>query len=160
MAKPSSNRASTRVSRIVKAEREAVYHAFLDPASVALWFAPDKMKGRVHAFDVRVGGTFRMSLTYQDQAHPVSGKTSEDTDTFQGRFVELRPYERIVEAVLFESLDPAFRGKMKMIVNLAEAEGGTEVTVTCEDIPTGIKPEDNEQGCKESLQKLAKLLEE
>jgi uncharacterized protein YndB with AHSA1/START domain len=159
VAKPSSKGASTRVSRIVKAEREAVYHAFLDPDSVALWLAPDKMKGRVHAFDARVGGTFRMSLAYQDQAHPVSGKTSEDTDTFQGRFVELVPCERIVEAIVFESPDPAFRGEMKMFVNLAQAEGGTEVTITCEDIPTGIKPEDNERGCKESLQKLAKLLE-
>jgi uncharacterized protein YndB with AHSA1/START domain len=101
-----------------------------------------------------------MSLTYQDQAHRVSGKTSEDTDTFQGRFVELVPNERIVEAVVFESPDPAFAGEMKMIVNLADADGGTEVTIICEDIPAGVKLEDNEQGCKESLQKLAKLLEQ
>jgi hypothetical protein len=52
-----------------------------------------------------------------------------------------------VDVVEFESPDPAFAGEMKMIVTLADAEGGTEVTITCEDIPAGIKPEDNEQGC-------------
>src|SRR5713226_3769925 len=88
-----------------------------------------------------------------------TGKTSEDTDTYQGRFVELVPYAKIVEVIEFESQDPAFAGEMRMIVSLADADGGTEVTVLCEDIPKGIRPEDNELGCKESLQKLTALLE-
>jgi hypothetical protein len=64
-----------------------------------------------------------------------------------------------VEVVEFESQAPEFAGEMKIIVNLADAEGGTGVTMLCQDIPPGIRPEDNEQGCKESLQKLAALLE-
>jgi uncharacterized protein YndB with AHSA1/START domain len=71
----------------------------------------------------------------------------------------LIPYERIVEAIVFESPDPQFAGEMRMIVTLADAHGGTEVTIVCEDIPEGIRPEDNEMGCKESLQKLAALVE-
>jgi len=42
---------------------------------------------------------------------------------------------------------------------LADADGGTESTILCEDIAKGIRPEDNELGCKDSLQKLAALLE-
>jgi uncharacterized protein YndB with AHSA1/START domain len=159
MTEASGKRASTRVSRIVRANRKAVYHAFLDPDSVASWLSPDNMRGRVYAFDAREGGTFRVSLTYQDQAHSLSGKTSEDTDTYQGRFVELVPYAKIVEVIQFDSDDPAFAGEMRMIVSLTDADGGTEVTVLCEGIPEGIRPEDNELGCKESLQKLAALLE-
>ena len=151
MTGSSPKRASTRVSRIIKAERKAVYHAFLDPDSVASWLSPDNMRGHVHAFDASEGGTFRISLTWQDQAHSLSGKTSEDTDTYQGKFVELVPYAKIVEVIDFESQDPAFAGEMRMIVSLADADGGTEVTVLCEDIPKGIRPEDNELGCKESL---------
>jgi uncharacterized protein YndB with AHSA1/START domain len=117
------------------------------------------MRGRVYSFDAREGGTFRVSLTYQDQAHSLSGKTSEDTDTYQGRFVELVPYAKIVEVIQFNSHDPAFGGEMRMIVSLADADGGTEVTVLCEGIPERIRSEDNELGCKESLQKLAALLE-
>jgi uncharacterized protein YndB with AHSA1/START domain len=159
MTESSRNRVSTRVSRILKANRKAVYDAFLDANSVTSWLAPNNMKGQVHAFDAREGGKFRMSLTYLDPKHSLSGKTSEDTDTFRGRFVELVPYEKIVEAVEFESQDPAFAGEMRMTVSLADTAEGTEVTILCEDIPKGIRPEDNELGCKESLQKLAALIE-
>src|ERR1700730_12779023 len=99
MTEPAVGRASTRVSRIIKAPRKAVYQACLDPDAVATWRAPDNMKGHVHVFDAREGGTFRMSLTYQDPARSPGGKTSEDTDTFQGRFVELVPDEKVVEAI-------------------------------------------------------------
>lgn len=95
MTESSVKRASTRVSRIVKAERKAVYHAFLDPDSVASWLSPDNMMGHVHAFDAREGGTFRISLTYQDQAHSLSGKTSEDTDTYQGDLSNWSPTRRL-----------------------------------------------------------------
>jgi uncharacterized protein YndB with AHSA1/START domain len=99
----------------------------------------------------REGGKFRMSLTYQEPGL-LPGKTS-------GRFVELVPYAKIVEVVEFESHDEALAGEMRMTVSLADADGGTEITILCEDIPKGIRPEDNELGCKESLQKLAALLE-
>jgi uncharacterized protein YndB with AHSA1/START domain len=131
---------------------------FLDPDTVASWLAPDNMTGHVHTFDAREGGKFRMSLTYQEPGH-LPGKTSGDADTFQGRFVELVPYAKIVEVVEFESHDEAFAGGMRMTVSLADADGGTEITILCEDLPKGIRPEGNELGCKESLQKLAALLE-
>ena len=87
MTEPSVKRASTRVSKIIKAPRKAVYQACLDPDAVAAWRAPDNMKGHMHLFDAREGGTFRMSLIYQDPEHSPGGKTAEDTDTFHGRFV-------------------------------------------------------------------------
>jgi len=106
MNESSAKRASTRVTGIIKAERKAVYHAFLDPDSVASWLAPNNMRGHAHAFDAREGGTFRMSLRYQNTERSLAGKTSEDTDTFQGRFFELVPDKKIVEVVEFESQDP------------------------------------------------------
>jgi hypothetical protein len=47
---------------------------------------------------------------------------------------------------------------MKITTSFTDANEGTDITVLCEDIPEGIRPEDNEMGCKESLQKLAALL--
>ncbi len=163
MTKPSAMGASTQVSRFIKAPRRAVYATFLDPAKVASWLPPATMRGRVHAYDARQGGRFRMSLTYlnqEDSPGGKGGKTSEDTDTFQGRFLELVPYERIVWVVEFESNASAFAGEMRITWKLAEARGGTEVTVRCEDIPPGIQPKDNEAGSISSLQKLAALLEQ
>jgi len=152
-------RASTRVSRIIKAPRRAVYEACLDPDAVASWRVPDNMTAHVHVFDPREGGTYRMSLTYRDPKQSPGGKTSEDTDTFQGRFVELVPDEKIVEAIEFDSRDPAFAGEMKMTTRLVDADGGTEVTILSQDLPPGIRPEDNEEGTRQALQKLAALLE-
>ncbi len=151
--------ASTKISRIIKAPRHAVYRACLNPDALAKWRVPDNMTARVHVFEAREGGTYRMSLTYRDPTQSPGGKTSEDTDTFQGRFVELVPDEKIVEAIEFESRDLGFAGEMNITTRLADAKDGTEVTILCEGLPVGIRPEDNETGTRQSLQKLAGLLE-
>jgi uncharacterized protein YndB with AHSA1/START domain len=152
-------RASTTVSKIIRAPRHAVYEACLDAAALAKWRVPDNMTARVHVFEAREGGTYRMSLTYQDPQQSPGGKTSKDTDTFQGRFVELVPDEKIVEAIAFESRDSGFAGEMKMTTRLADTKDGTEVTMLFENLPAGIRSEDNETGTRQSLQKLAALLE-
>ncbi len=151
-------RASTTVSKIIRAPRHAVYKACLDPAALAKWRVPDNMTARVHAFEAREGGKYRMSLTYRDPQQSPGGKTSEDTDTFQGRFVEVVPDEKIVEAIEFESRDSGFAGEMKMTTRLSDTNDGTAVTILCEGLPSGIRPEDNETGTRQSLQKLAALL--
>lgn len=158
MTEPSVGRASTRVSKTIKAPRAAIYQACLDPDALAVWRVPDNMNGHVHVFDAREGGTFRMSLTYKDPEQSPGGKTSEGTDTFQGRFIELVPYEKIVEVIEFESQDPRFAGEMKMTTSFTDTDEGTEITVLCEDIPAGIRPEDNEVGTEQALQKLATLV--
>lgn len=154
-----SDLASTVVSRIIAAPREAVYRAFLDPDALAAWLPPESMKGVVHAFEAREGGRFSMSLLYPEGDTSGRGKTSEGTDTFQGRFVTLVPRERIVWAVTFQSGDPSFAGEMIVTTTLADAGSGTRVTLRCDNIPRGIRPQDNEDGSRASLEKLAALLE-
>jgi uncharacterized protein YndB with AHSA1/START domain len=149
----------TSVTRLIRAPREAVYRACLDPEALAAWRVPDNMVGHVHAFDAREGGVLRMSLTYLDADQSPRGKTSQDTDTFQSRFVELVPGEKIVEAIEFESEDPRFSGEMTITTTLADAAMGTDVTILCQGLPAGVRPEDNEMGTRQSLQKLAALVE-
>src|SRR5438477_5346354 len=108
MTEPSTSAGSTRVSRIIKAPRKTIYQAFLDPEAVASWLAPDTMRGHLHTFDPREGGTFRISLTYQNPGDSQRGKTASDTDTYHGRFVQLVPDEKIVEVIEFESQEPGF----------------------------------------------------
>jgi len=150
---------SSRVSRIIKAPREAVYRACLDPDALVAWRAPDNMIGRMFAFDARVGGRYRMSLTYRNADHRLAGKTSEDTDAFEGRFLELVPNEKIVEVVTFETPDPTFAGEMAITTSLADADGGTRITMLFEGLPAGISPDDNREGAEQALRKLAALLE-
>jgi hypothetical protein len=60
---------------------------------------------------------------------------------------------------MFESQGQVFAGEMRITRSLADADEGIEVTVLCENIPKGIRPEDNEMRSRSSLQKLAALLE-
>ncbi len=150
----------SRVSRIIKASRKEIYQAFTNPSLVAIWLAPDNMQGEVHSFNAREGGSFEMTLTYQDLTQGARGKTSENKDSFKGRFTKLIPYKIIEEIIEFDSADPQFMGEMKMNVYLVDDdEGGTRVTLVFQDIPEGIRPEDNEEGSRQSLNKLAALLD-
>jgi uncharacterized protein YndB with AHSA1/START domain len=154
-----SDPTSTSCQKVINAPRAVVYRAFLDQDTLAAWLLPRSMKGVVHAFEAREGGTFRMSLIYPEDHSSSRGKTSDSTDTFEGRFVRLIPDEQIVSAVEFESADPSFAGEMIVRTTSAPAGSGTEVTITCENIPAGIRPEDNEAGCRSTLEKLAAFLE-
>jgi hypothetical protein len=49
---------------------------------------------------------------------------------------------------------------MTITTTFADADGGTDVTILCQDIPSGIRAEDNDLGTKQSLRKLAQLVEE
>ena len=100
----------TRIARHVNAPRAIVYRALLDAQAVATWMVPAGMTSRVHAFDPREGGWFRISLTYD--APTGTGKTTAHTDTFHGRFVKLVTNEQVVEVIEFETTDPALRGEM------------------------------------------------
>jgi uncharacterized protein YndB with AHSA1/START domain len=154
-----ARKTGTCVSRIIKAPRRTIYQAFLDPEALVSWLPPAEMKGRVYEFDAREGGAYRMSLTYVDSDHSPRGKTSDHTDVFRARFLELIPYERIVPLIEFESKDPAFADPMTLNWTLTDAPGGTEVTILCENAPEGIQPDDHEAGFRSTLENLAAFTE-
>jgi len=144
---------------VIKASRETLYRAFTDPEALAIWLAPGEMTGKIHEFDGRVGGGYQMSLFYPSSEHGQRGKTSEREDRFAARFVELTPPTRIVETINFDTDDPAFSGEMTMVVTFEDCDGGTELTILFEHIPSGIRPEDNDAGTRSSLEKLARYVE-
>ncbi len=148
---------STRISWRVNAPRASVYRALLDARAVATWMVPTGMTSHVHAFDPREGGAFRISLTYD--APTGTGKTTAQTDTYHGRFVELVSDEKVVEVVEFETADPVLRGAMTITFALTDADGGTEIQAVHDGLPSGVPPADNEAGWRSSLAKLAALVE-
>lgn len=150
---------STRTSRIIKASPEKLYEAFMDPAILITWLPPGKMTGKLHAFDGRVGGGFRLSLFYPPDDSSFRGKTTEKEDLSEVRFVELVPQRKIVEAVTFVTDDPALKGEMTITVTFDEVPGGTEVTFACTDLPPGLRAEDNDEGARQSLEQLARRFE-
>jgi uncharacterized protein YndB with AHSA1/START domain len=143
------------VSRFIKATRQAIYEALVTREAVARWLPPQGATMEIQTFEPRIGGRFQMTLTFA----AASGKSTANTDVVVGRFVDLLPPERIVQAFEFASPDPAFAGTMMMHWVLEATAGGTIVTVTAENVPPGIRQPDHEAGMNSSLSNLATCVE-
>lgn len=148
---------STRVTRHLNAPPTRVYQALVDAEAVARWKVPAGMTCRVHEFDGRVGGTYRISLTYD--APDRMGKSTAHTDTYHGRFEKLVPGELVVEVDEFETADPDLLGEMTITVSLSGADGGTDLVAVHDGLPPGVSAADNETGWTEALARLAALVE-
>ena len=151
---------STRTARTIKARAEEVYAAFMDPDVLMDWLPPGGMTGVMHEFDARVGGGYRMSLFYPPTERSSRGKTAEREDMVSVRFVQLARPRRIVEAIRFHTDDPALLGEMRLVATFDPVSGGTNVTLLFEKLPPGLRPEDNEEGSRQSLEQLARCFED
>ena len=145
-------------AKLIRASASTIYRAFATPDSMETWSPPEGMTGRMLAFEFREGGAYRLLLTYEETQH-MPGKTSENADVVEVRFVKLVPDESIEQAVTFDSEDPAFSGEMRINWTLEPVPSGTLVTVCYEDVPAGIRPEDHQAGLDSTLTNLAAFAE-
>ena len=152
-------RTSTWNSKVIAESPERVYRAFVDRGDLLAWLPPGEMTGEFHTFDPQVGGGYEMSLYYPPDEETFRGKSAEREDRVKVRFAELDPPRRIVEAITFDSPDPAFAGEMTLTAWFDAVPGGTQVTLLFENLPPGLRPEDNEAGAEMSLEQLASYLE-
>lgn len=143
---------------MVAATPEQVYAALVDPEALVAWLPPDGMQGAFESFDARPGGSYRMVLTYEDPS-TAPGKTRDDADVVDVRFVGLVPDRRVVQAVDFVADDPAFAGTMTMTWEVTATEGGTRVDIVATGVPDGISAEDHAAGLASSLANLAAHVE-
>jgi uncharacterized protein YndB with AHSA1/START domain len=144
--------------RVIAAPASKLYDAFVDPEALATWLPPRGMTGRIDIFEPRPGGKYRMALRY-DETGSGQGKSDDDTDMVEGLFVELLRGERIVQRARFESDDPLMAGTMTMVWRFDSVPGGTRVTITCEDVPKGIRRKDHLAGLRSTLENLAAFAE-
>lgn len=149
-----------QASRIIRAAPSHVYQAFRSAAALESWLPPKGMTGSVLSFSFDEGRGYRMRLTYDepgrsDEPGRPRGKTSAGSDEVDVRFVRLEENRRIVQVVDFDSEDPAFAGSMTMTWSFIAVREGTDVRVRCENVPSGIRPEDHAAGLSASLENLA-----
>jgi len=151
---------TTSNTKFIKATAEQVYQAFTDPKALETWLAPGDMTGKVHHFNWREGGGYGMSLFYPVNEKEMRGKTSAKEDRYTAKLVKLKPFKQIIQAIHFDSPDPGFAGEMIMEVSFDQTADGTNVTFLFKNIPTGIRPEDNEKGTLLTMEKLAHYVEQ
>jgi uncharacterized protein YndB with AHSA1/START domain len=139
---------SVQLHRVLRATPERIYRAFLDADAMAKWLPPNGFTGKVHQIDAKVGGGYKMSFT---------NFTSGNSHSFGGKYVELKPHERIRYTNQFDN--PGLPGEMTTTVTLKKVSIGTELNVLQEGIPSAIPAEACYLGWQESLTLLAKLVE-
>jgi uncharacterized protein YndB with AHSA1/START domain len=139
---------TVRLHRVLRAPPDRVYRAFLDPGAMVKWLPPHGFTGEVHEMDARVGGGYRMSFT---------NFGTRRSHSFGGRYVELKPEERIRYTDRFD--DPAMPGEMQVTVALRKVDCGTELQIVQEGLPPVIPLESCYLGWQESLSLLAQLVE-
>lgn len=144
-------------SRVVVAPLNRVYAALITESSLVEWLPPAGMTGRFERFDLRPGGSYRLVLSYPDGSG-VEGKAGGGSDVVEARILEVVGGERVVQAVDFESDDPAFAGTMRMTWAVSAVDGGTRIDIVAEDVPDGITAEDHAEGMASSLANLAAFL--
>jgi uncharacterized protein YndB with AHSA1/START domain len=137
-----------RLHRVLRAPPERIYRAFLDPSAMVKWLPPNGFTAKVHQFDAKVGGSYRMSFTNFTTGH---------SHSFGGEFLELVPNERIRHTDRFD--DPNLPGTMQTTISLKKVSVGTELSVVQEGVPEMIPPEACYLGWQESLLLLGKLVE-
>lgn len=139
-----------RLKRVIKASPEKIYKAFLDADALSAWLPPHGFVGRMHSFEPKVGGKFRMSF------YTV---TKSWQNTFGGTYIELVPNKRIVHTDKFETDDPTMQGEMKVTIVLTPHGDGTLIEIVQEGIPAGPAASGAPYGWAQSLDKLANLVE-
>ena len=139
---------SVQLHRVLRATPERIYRAFLDPDAMAKWLPPNGFTAKVHQIDAKVGAGYKMSFT---------NFTSGNSHSFGGKYVELKPYERIRYTNQFDN--PGLPGEMTTTITLKKVSVGTELNVVQEGIPSAIPTEACYLGWQESLTLLAKLVE-
>jgi uncharacterized protein YndB with AHSA1/START domain len=139
---------TVRLHRVLRADAERVYRAFLEPDAITKWLPPYGFTCKVHQMDPAVGGTFRMSF---------SNFGTGTTHSFGGEYRELVPSEKIRYVDRFE--DPNLPGEMETTITLRAVSCGTEMHIVQQGVPEAIPVEVCYLGWQESLAQLTKLVE-
>jgi uncharacterized protein YndB with AHSA1/START domain len=137
-----------RLHRVLRAPPERVYRAFVDADALCKWLPPHGFTAKMHHFDAKVGGGYRMSFT---------NFTTGGSHSFTVKYLELSPNERIVHTDQFD--DPNLPGEMRVTIAFKPVSVGTEINIEQAGVPDLIPPEACYLGWGESLTLLAQLVE-
>ena len=138
---------TVRLHRVFSAPPERVFRAFTDPDALVRWMAPHGFTAHVEHFDVRAGGSYRMSFT---------NFSTGTKHSFHGN------YRQVVQNQLLRYTDqfdmPELAGEIEVTIELKEVSVGTELQITQAGLPSVIPPDACYLGWQESLQLLSLLV--
>lgn len=140
-----------RLTRVIRAPRQKVYDAWVDPKVRKLWWcASPEMKPGICEIDAKVGGRFRVGMIGPDG--------TEHNAT--GEFTEMDPPNKLVFTWTWEH-DPSFGGDSLITIKLFETtfkdEPATELLFLHERLNTPQERSDHTWGWMGCIKNLGKL---
>jgi hypothetical protein len=141
---PSKKSSSLEVKRFIKSQREFVFSAWTMPEQIKQWFGPATCKVLDVQVDLRVGGTYRF--------HVFSEAMGEMW--VRGVYREISAPSKLVFTWQWEDDDDWKNVESVVTVELLEKDGGTEVRITHEGLPSDEHAGRHEHGWTGCLDKL------
>jgi uncharacterized protein YndB with AHSA1/START domain len=141
---------SLTLVRRIRARPAVVFQALTSAEGIAHWWGPDGGPVLLAESDARVGGFFRVRFRLLD------GTEHEST----GQYLELVAGRRVVMSFQWTvGGDPDERGEVsRVVIELAPADAGTELTFTHERLKTEATRSSHERGWAGALHKLERYL--
>lgn len=138
---------SLEIRRVINAPRDRVYAAWTDATQLKEWFGPEKVRTRELIADARVGGEFRWDLINPEG----------EEMTIRGEFRELKPDKKIVFTWKWDD-DETWKNHTSIVtVELSDRDGGTEVRLVHEKLPSEESRDRHSEGWNSVLDKLEKF---
>ncbi len=142
-----TEKTSLEIKRFINAPRARVYKAWTDPEQLKQWWGPEGVRTRSFAADARVGGKYRWDLLNQE---------GEEMTVF-GEYRELIAGKKIVFTWKWED-DEAWETTNSVVtIELSDRDGGTEVKLTHEKLPSEASRDRHNEGWSSVLDRLEKF---
>jgi len=143
-----AEKTSLEIERFINAPPARVYAAWTDPAQLKNWFGPEWVQTREINSDARVGGKFRWELINCDG----------EEKTIEGEYREIIPGKKIVFTWKHKD-DKLWENRTSMVtVEFSDRNGGTELRLKHEQLPSEESRDDHNQGWNSLLDKLEKFV--
>jgi uncharacterized protein YndB with AHSA1/START domain len=138
---------SLQIKRLFKAPRDRVYAAWTDSAQMKQWFGPENVQTRNLIADARVGGEFLWDLVNPEG----------ENMTIRGENRELQPSRKIVFTWQWQDDEDWENHTSIVTVELDDADGGTELRLTHEQLPNEASRDGHTRGWNSALDKLERF---
>ena len=147
MTTKSSDKLSLEIRRFINASPDRVYAAWTDPAQLKEWWGPESVRTRKFEADARVGGKYRWDLLNQE---------GEEMSVF-GEYRELIPGKKIVFTWKWDDDENWKRQNSIVTVELSDRDGGTELILRHEKLPSEESRDRHNEGWNSVLDRLEKF---
>lgn len=134
---------SLRLTRLIAADREAVFRAWTEPAAMREWFCPEGGTVEEAESELRVGGRYRIAMR---MPHGLSVAT--------GVYREVDPPARLVFTWCWEAGEGPKEGETIVTIELAEHGEATLLELIHEGFATADASEGHTQGWTSALNRL------